>query len=237
MIDRIRPRSTARIAGLLYVLIIVGGGFAEAVVRQPLLVAGDAAATATNISANLELIRWGFAADIVALVLHVALFTIVYDLFRIVDRRTALLVLGFMVVSAAVQASALLLHIAPLYLLDGSQALVSFDESKLQALAYLSLRLQTAGYTIALLFFGCCAFGTGCLVYRSGFAPRLLGLLMCVAGICYFANSLLFFVAPQLSSMALLLPALLGEGGLALWLLLIGIDEAKWRQRADLADG
>jgi hypothetical protein len=60
---------------------------------------------------------------------------------------------------------------------------------------------------------------------------------MCVAGICYFANSLLFFVAPQLSSMALLLPALLGEGGLALWLLVMGIDESKWRQRADLADG
>lgn len=236
MTEHLGPRSSARIAGCLYVLIILCGAFAEAGVRQPLFVAGDAAATAQHIRASAELMRWGLAADIVTLVLHVVVFTIIYDLFKIVDRRAALFLLAFMGVSAAVQASALLFHIAPLYLLGGGGALAALGETQLQALAYLSLRLQTAGYTLALLFFGCCAFAAGYLILKSSFAPRLLGLLMCLAGACYITNSFLFFVAPHLASTALLLPALLGEGGLALWFLVVGVNETKWRERAAQAN-
>jgi hypothetical protein len=62
----------------------------------------------------------------------------------------------------------------------------------------------------------------------------VLGLFMCLAGACYLANSMLYFVAPNLSSIALLLPALLGEGGLTLWFLFVGLNEAAWRRQAGL---
>ncbi len=69
----------------------------------------------------------------------------------------------------------------------------------------------------------------GWLIFRSGFLPRLIGALMMIAGLCYFTNSLLTFIAPSLSSVLFLLPCLLGEGSLALWLFFVGLNEARWK--------
>ena len=236
MTQSISPSASARLAGLIYLVVILGGGFAEAFVRQRLVVMGDAGATAANISANEQLMRAAFAADIVPLLLNMVLAAIFFQIFRIVSQRGALVAIFFMLTSSAIQAVAMAFHIASLVVLKGSPALAAIGAEQLQSFAYLFLRLHAYIYTIALLFFGGGAFTLGVLLLRSTFLPRLLGLLMCIAGFCYFANSMLYFVAPSLSSMALLLPALLGEGGLTLWFLFVGLNEAAWRRQAGLGN-
>lgn len=73
---------------------------------------------------------------------------------------------------------------------------------------------------------------SGYLILKASFVPRIIGVFMAIAGLCYIVNSFLSFVAPSLSSILLLLPVLLGEGGLTLWLLIVGVDSAKWESQA-----
>ncbi len=230
------PRASARLAGLIYLVVIAGGAFAEAFVRQRFLVQGDAAATAANLRAGEDLMRLAFSADVAPLLLNMLLIAILYQLLRIVSQRSALVAGLFMLTCTAIQGVAMAFHMASILVLKGSPAYAVFDAAQLEALAYLFLRLHAVTYTVALLFFGGGAFVVGALVLRSTFLPRFLGLLMCLAGVCYFTNSLLYFVAPELSSIALLLPALLGEGGLTLWFLLVGLNEKAWRKQAGIVD-
>lgn len=232
MNEGIGPRLQARMAGFLYLLVIAGGAFGEAFVRQRLIAPGDAPATAANLLANEEMFRLGFAADLLPLLCNVGLAVIFWSLFRIVSRPAAAMVVLFSMIGTAVQAAALLFHVVPLLLLKGNPGLHGLAQGQLESLAYLSLRMQTAGYTISLVFFGCFGLCIGYAILRSGFLPRVLGALMMVAGACYFTNSMLFFLAPGSASMLWLMPCLLGEGSLALWLTLVGLNEAKWRARA-----
>ncbi|HBK92126.1 MAG TPA: DUF4386 domain-containing protein [Parvularcula sp.] len=228
------PRSSARLAGLIYLIVISGGGFAEAFVRQRLLAPGDAHATAAAIRANEPLMRLAFAADMIPLLLNMLLAAILYQLFKAVSERGALTAVFFVLASSAVQAAAMAFHFASLVVLGASPALSAFDAAQLEQLSYLFLRLHAHAYTIALLFFGGGALTIGFLLLGSKFMPRLLGLLMCLAGLCYLTNSMLYFVAPEFASIAILLPALLGEGGLTLWFLIVGVNAAAWRKQAGL---
>lgn len=219
-------------AGALYLVIIICGAFAEAFVRQRLTVPGDATATAANILAQEQLYRLGFVADLVPLLCNMLLAVLFYDLFRIVSTRVAALVVLFALAGTAIQASVLVYHLAPLILLQGVPSGM-LAQSQLEALAYAALRLQTNGYNIALAFFGCYGLCLGYLILKASFLPRIIGVFMAIAGLCYVVNSFLSFVAPNLSSILLLLPVLLGEGGLTLWLLVVGVDSAKWESQAE----
>ncbi len=226
------PGPRARIAGVLYLVVIIFGAFAEAFVRQRLIVPGDAATTAANILAQEQIYRLGFVADLIPLLLNMVLAVVFYDLFKVVNKSIAALVVFFTVVGTAIQGSVLLFHLAPLTLLEGGPVLSALPREQLQALAVFTLRLQTSGYNIALVFFGCFGLCLGYLIWHSTFLPRILGVLMAIAGVCYIGNSLLSFLAPSLSSIILLLPVIPGEGGLTLWLLAVGVNTPKWRAQA-----
>ena len=230
------PRRDARIAGLLYLFIIVAGAFAQAYVRQGLVVPGDAAATGANLVANEQLYRWGFVADLLPLLCNVLLAVIFYKLFSVVNRSVAALAVLFSLLGTAIQATVLVFHIAPMLVLTGGPALGALTEQQVQALAYLSLKVQADGYSIALVFFGCFGLSLGYLIVRSTFMPRIIGVLMGIAGFCYFTNSLVSLVEPALSSVLFLLPALLGEGALTLWLIFKGVDAARWESQAASAE-
>lgn len=229
--SRPSPRRDARIAGALYLVIIVCGAFAEAFVRQRLRVPGDATATVANILENERLYRLGFVADLVPLLLNMILAVLFFNLFRIVNTRVAGAVALFIVAGAAIQASVLVFHLAPLILVQSLPAGL-LTQGQVEGLAYAALRLQTSGYNVALAFVGCYAVGLGYLILRASFLPRLIGALMAFAGLCYLVNSFLSFVAPSLSSILLLLPVLLGEAGLTLWLLVFGVDSQRWERQA-----
>lgn len=229
------PQKAARIAGALYLIIIAGGLFAEVFVRQPLFVSGDIAATARNIVEHERLYRLGFAVHLSYLVCALPLALILYELFKRVNRSFALLALLFNLAAIAIEGGNLLNHFAPLNFL-ANDGLSAFSEQQWQALAYSSIKLFASGFGISLVFFGCFALVAGHLIFRSGFLPRALGVLMAVAGLCYLINSFSVFVAPRFAALLfpyILLPCLAAELSLGLWLLVMGVDVRRWEGATD----
>jgi Domain of unknown function (DUF4386) len=227
------PRLKARIAGVFYLLIFVVGMFAEFFVRGRLLVYGDAAATANNILTHPSLFRLGGAADLITLTCDIAVALIFYDLLKPVSAGLSLFATAFRLVFVAIMAVNSLNYFAPLVLLKGAHFLTAFKTDQLQALALISLRLYGTGYDIALVFFGFHCLLIGYLIFRSIFLPRLLGVLMAFAGLGW-----LTVLWPPLANHLqpyVLLPGILGEGSLTLWLLVMGLNAQRWKERASEA--
>lgn len=226
------PLLFARTAGFLYLIIIVGGAFAELAVRQKLVVPNDAAATAANILANEQLFRWGFAAQLVPLLCNMALAVILYELLSIVSKRIAAFIVLCSLGGSAIEGADLVNHLAPLILLKRGHQF-GIESPLLQAQAYVMLNLQSIGFAVALTFFGMTCLARGYLMYRSGFFPRALGAFLAVQGVCYLINSFVLFLAPHIAArvFALLLVSGLAEVSLCLWLLIRGVNMVKWRER------
>ncbi|HEX3671448.1 MAG TPA: DUF4386 domain-containing protein [Candidatus Cybelea sp.] len=228
------PRLTAKLAGVAYLICVLTGLFAEIGVRGALVVYTDAAATARNILASESLYRWGFAADIVGGVAYLVVTVLLYELLKPVNRTLSLLAAFFSLAGIAVGAVAALGHLAPLLILKDAY-MAPYDAAQAQALALLALKLHARGYWIALIFFGCYELVLGYLIYKSSFMPRILGALVAIAGAAFLLNSFALFVSPTIgnaiNSFMLALDGI-GEISLMLWLLVFGVDEAKWHQRA-----
>jgi hypothetical protein len=231
--ERMSPQRTARVAGLLYLIVIVCGGFAEMFVRQRLVVSHDPVKTAQNILAHEQLFRWGFAADLFGLLCVMPLIVLLYELLVIVNRRLALLALCFSLVGSAVQAASLLGHFAPLVLLSPSRPL-GLSPPLAQTGAYAALALQGIGYGAALAFFGGTMLTRGYLILKADFIPRVLGVFLMIEGVSYLANSFVDFLAPGLGNavLAVLMVSGLAEVALCLWLLVFGVNVERWQRCA-----
>ena len=179
------PRVLARIGGALYLIIIVAGIFGEAFVRDRLIVSADATATADNIRTFELLWRVGIAGNLLHLACAVALTWILYVLLRPVSRDLALLAAFFELVSIGVEAVSKLFLVEALFPLRNAEYLQVFAPEQLHALAYLPTRLHAFGFGVSLIFFGCACVVLGYLIFRSGYLPKLVGVLMQIAGLCY----------------------------------------------------
>jgi hypothetical protein len=229
------PQVYARIGGALYLILIVLGGFAEVFVRNRLIVAGDAAATAANITTMESLWRFGIVAEFLAVICAIALAMIYFVLLRPVSKEINLLATFLRLVALAIQAVAVLNLVAALFPLGDAAYLKAFTPEQLYALARLAIRSHGYGYGLALLFFGFCFLFHGYLIFRSGFLPKVLGILIQVAGLCYLTNSLSLFLAPAFADQifpAIIAPAFVAEASLCLWLLVKGVNVEKWKQAA-----
>lgn len=241
MMERTRgasPRQLARIAGTLYLINIVLGAFAIGIVPAIVVVSGDAAATAHNIQTHELLYRLGLVAHLVVTVTNVPLAVIFYDLFKVVNRRLALLDAFFILVATAIEAAGLLNQFAPLVLLGSGPYANALPAAQLQALAYMPGALSEINYSIHTVFFGFDALCIAYLVLRSTFLPRAIGVLMAIAGLAYLVYSFADLLAPGFAAHLvpwIQLPALFGEGSLCLWLLLVGVDVERWKERASAA--
>lgn len=233
------PRTLARIAGLLYLVIIAGGAFAQLGVRDRLIVARDAAATARNILEHELLYRAGFAVEVFYLLALVPLTFLLYELFKVVDRKTARAMALFAAIGAAVQAVILLAHYAPLILLGRAAYLDAFPPEQRQAAVLLSLRLFDFGYMIALAFFGCFCLLIGSLILRSTFFPRFVGVLMGIEGALYLTNSFAHFFDPAVGARVFpfLLLSGLAEVSFCLTLLSYGVNVQHWSDQAASGPG
>ncbi|MCB9263418.1 MAG: DUF4386 domain-containing protein [Lewinellaceae bacterium] len=222
------PGALARTAGLLYLLVILFGVFAELYVRSGLIVPGDAAETARNIRAHRELFRLGFVSDLLMQASFFFLALAFYRLFRAADKRHALLMLCSVMVSVAVMCLNMIHQYAALLILEGSCLMQAFDGSQADSLILLFMNLHKHGYRIAQIFFGIWLFPLGLLAYRSGFIPRLIGVLLMIACFSFLAGFFLFFLLPGYSaglSSLVTLPTTIGEFALCLWLLIKGVKE------------
>jgi Domain of unknown function (DUF4386) len=232
------PRKLARIAGALYLINIVAGAFAIGFVRSVLVVPDDAAGTAYNIQTHELLYRSGVAAHLVVTVTNVPLAVIFYDLFKVVNRRLALLDACFILVATAIEAAGLANEFSPLFLLSSGPYASAVSAAQLQALAYLSSDLSGTTYDIHTVFFAFDAICIAYLILRSTFVPRALGLLMAIDGLAYLIYSFADLLAPASAEHLvpwIQLPALVCEGSLCLWLLVLGVDVDRWKERARVA--
>ncbi|TPG38485.1 DUF4386 domain-containing protein [Flavobacterium pectinovorum] len=225
------PQFYARIAGLLYLIIILIGLFAEVFVRNKLIVYGDATATANNIIHSEFLWRLGISADLIMHICDLPVMIILYYLLKPVNKKLALLNLSFNLIQTAVLAANKLNLLAALFFLGDSEYLKSFSPDQLHTLSYLSIKLHGYGFGIGLIFFGFVCLIEGYLIYKSGYFPKTLGFLMVIAGFCYLINSFASIVAPQFSNFVLLFPCIIAELSLTLWLIFKGVNLTKWKEK------
>ena len=225
----------ARIAGVLFVLSLVAGGFGEAYVPSRLIVSSDATATALNIKASDSLFRLGFAGYLVEAVCDIALALTLYALLRPVHRDLSLLAAFFGLVGTAIFAVAELFYFAPAFILGGAGYLKTFSPDQLNSLALLSLKFYIYGGAIFTVFYGVAWVLRGYLIFRSGYFPRFLGVLMTLGGLGFIARNFLLVLAPAYAPSSLLLLMLPGGLSLTAWLLVKGVDLPKWEAKAGSA--
>lgn len=227
------PRGWSRIAGLGYLVIIISGILAEFVLRGGLTAPGDAAATANRIMASESLFRLSIAGDLVMLICDAVVALALYVLLRQVSRNLALLATFFRLVHTAILGANLLNLFFVIFLLGGASYLAGIPSGQLPALAQLFLEAHGIGYTLGLVFFGVHCLILGYLVFKAGFMPRVLGILLVVAGAGYLLDS---FVQVLLSNyadfelvfaLAVFIPAFVGELTFCLWLLFKGVTTGK----------
>ncbi len=231
------PRFKARIAGGLW-LMVIAAGVTAFVIRTPLIVRGDAAATATNIMASESLFRLGFAADLMAGVFYMGVTVLLYGLLKPVSRSLSLLAAFFGLAGVAIGSATSLTNLATLVLLRDGQYSSAFTTSQLQAMAMMSLRLYIQGFNIAMAFFGFQCLLIGYLIVRSTFLPRILGALLAIGGSSYVISSFATFLSPAFGarlSPYIVPAALLGEGSLTLWFLVKGVNVQRWKEQASAA--
>ena len=225
------PQLYARIAGILYLVIILMGIGAEALVRNKLFVSGDANATANNIMHADFLWKMGITADLIMHICDLPVMIILYYLLKPVSKKLALLNLSFNLIQTAVLVLNKLNLLTALFFLGDAEYLKSFTPDQLHTLSYLSIKLHDFGFGIGLIFFGFVCLLEGYLIFRSVYFPKTIGVLMTVAGICYLTNSFVLILAPQFSSIALLMPCLLAELSFSLWLIFKGVNLSIWKQK------
>jgi hypothetical protein len=221
----------------LYLINIVLGAFAIGFVPAMLIVS-DPAATAHNIQTHELLYRTGLAAHVVVAPTNIPLAVIFYELFKVVSRRLALLDVCFILVATAIEAAGLVNQFTPLVLLGNGHDTSALPAAQLHALAYLPLDLSSVDYSLHTVFFGFDILVMAYLVYRSAFLPRAIGVLLAIDGVAYLVYSFADFLAPGFAGSPvpwIQFPALLGEGSLCLWLLVVGVDVERWKQRASAA--
>ena len=219
----------ARIAGVAMLLSIVFGLLGEMILPDRIVVARDPAATAANILGNPMLFRLTFAAYLVEALCDVALCVFFYILLKPVDKRLALLSAFFGITSMVMYAVGQSSFFASYLVLGDSPGMTSFSIEQRNALAYLALRIAGTIGWLFLCLYGIASMIRGYLIARSGYLPKLLGILFIIGGACFFLRSATYLLAPKYSSPILLLPMALAGIPTMLWLLVRGIDPARVR--------
>src|SRR6202158_2321704 len=190
-------RNPGRFAGLLYVLMSIPGFFALIYVPSKLIVHGSATATASNIAASETLFRLGIACNLIGQAGFIFVALALYELLKGVNQRHAVVMLTLILVGAPIALLNELNAIAALVLVRGADFLSVFDKAQRGALAMLFLNLHGYGFDVAGILWGLWLFPLGLLVYRSGFIPRILGVLLMLNTVTFPVNSLMWLVLPE----------------------------------------
>ncbi len=214
----------ARIAGAVYLSLVLVAPFSMIYVPGKLIVHDNATATAQNILAHETMFRLSIFGDLIGYVIFICLAIALYRLLSNVNKLWALLMVSFVLVSAAVGFLNALNNIAAVILFRGGEFLNVIDKTQRDALAMLFLRLHTQGEFISEIFWGVWLFPFGLLVFRSGFLPRFLGIWLIIACFAWVALSITaqFFSNYYTTAFAWLQPAFFAEMAVMLWLLIRG---------------
>jgi hypothetical protein len=236
MTDRIAeasPRFKARMTGVFYLITILTGIYAQMFVSGRLVVNGDAAATATNILTHKSFFQLGFAVYLIEMACNVAITAFFYVLLKPAGRSVSLLAAFLSLVGCGVKTFGRVFYIAPLLVLGGARYLSVFSVEQLQALSLLFLEVNEQAAGIGLAFFGFYTLLKGYLIVRSTFLPRILGVLSILAGFGWLAflyPPLGYRLFPYIAALGLL-----GAAAQIVWLLVVGVNEHRWKEQASAA--
>ncbi|HXI96013.1 MAG TPA: DUF4386 domain-containing protein [Candidatus Acidoferrum sp.] len=232
------PKRLARIAGFLYLLVGIFGGFAEGYVEPKMYVAGNAAATAGNIVANAGLVRLGVVADLLDATFFVFVALALYVLLKHVHKSVARAMLVLVIMAAGITCVAATFEFEALRVATGAVDLGALGAGGSSAMVLLLADLQHYGLLTAQIFFGLWLAPLGYLAYRSGWFPKALGVVLIAAAASYIVDLLVAFLAPDIASsihgFATILPAF-AEPAMVLYLLVIGVWIKKPRTERILA--
>lgn len=234
------PRSIARWAGGLYLLNILIGVMVVGIIPALAGVGDQTADVVGRLEAHAELHRIGVAGHLIVVATNIALAILFMELFEVVSRRRSLMLVSFLLVGTAVEASALAAQFIPLVLVETPRYAGAFSSAQVAALARLPLDLQAISYSVSAVFFGLYAVTTATLIWHSTFLPRVVGVLLALAGSSYLIYSFAIVVAPGFAAHLvpwIQLPSLIGEGAFCLTLLLGRVNVQRWRSRAQAPTG
>ena len=232
------PKRLARIAGVLYLLVAITGGFAEGFVEPRMYVAGNAAATAGNVVANSGLVRMAVVAELLDYIFFIFLAMTLYILLKHVHKSVARAMLVFVALAAAIVSLNAVFLFEGLQVATDSSYEAAFGTAGSDALVLLLLDLQHYGLLIGQIYFGLWLVPLGYLAYRSGMFPKALGVVLVVAGVCYLVDLFVAFLAPDIGDIRpfLLIPVIIGEVWLLGYLLVIGVKTVRPDERTLTAE-
>ena len=225
-------KTLATLAGILYLIVAVGGGFSE-YVRLSVRVRGDAAATAANVAEHASLFRLGFVIDLVDFACFLAVGLLLYAILKPAGPRIAVSMLALNAVSVAIQALNMLNHLGALLVATDRTYTTGLSSDTVAGLVALLLDMHAQGYLIAQIFFGLFLLPLGYLVYRSGLFPRVLGRILMIGSGGYVAGVVATYLSPGFESSLAVYFGI--AGGLAeltflVWLLIAGVNDSPTRQ-------
>ena len=223
----IEPRSYARLAGILYLVIAVFGAFAIGYVPSVIIEAGDAVTTANNLLANKTLFNMGIFGDIVVLLVEVVLTAMLYVMFKPVSPTLSLIAAWSRLAMVLVMAINLLLNIMPVVLLSGANFLNAFETTQLQSAALVFFDAHALGIYVWQLFFSVHLIALGTLIIKSDLLPRALGWMIIAGSFGYFIQGMSHLMHIENAALSMLYIGLLvivtiGELAIAIWLLIKG---------------
>ena len=218
-------KNTARIAGLLYLILIITGVYGIIYIPSQIIVKGDTVATANNILSNELLFRTGALNDIISNTIFLFLVLVLYRLFKQVNENQAKLMFALVIVQIPFVFFMEAFNITSLMILKG-ELLKTLELSQRQDLAILFLKITDYGTLPLEMFWGLWLLPFGLLVFKSEFIPRIFGIMLVIAGIAYMIDSTIALLFPNYSSFVkspTLLLAALGEISITFWLLIKGV--------------
>src|SRR5438034_1533751 len=220
-------KKIARFAGLLYVLLSIPGFYGLVYVPSALIVHDNAAATAHNILASQTFFRSGIVANLIGQAGFILVALALYRLLKGVDKRLAALMVILLVVSIPITFLAEVNHLDILKLLDSTGPAAAFSEAQRNAQMMASLDSYRNGILVAEIFWGLWLFPLGLLIFRSGFLPRILGVLLFMAGLAYLAESFTWLLLPAYGHLVgrFASPVRALELATPLWLLIMGAKD------------
>ncbi len=218
-------KNTARIAGLLYLILVITGVYGIMYIPSQIIVPGDSVSTAKNMISNELLFRTGALNDIISNTIFLFLVLVLYRLFKQVNENQAKLMFALVIVQIPIVFMMEAFNITSLMILKGN-LLKTFELSQRQDLAMLFLKINDYGTLPLEMFWGLWLLPFGLLVYKSEFIPRIFGILLVIAGIAYMIDSAIALLFPSLSSFVnqpTLLLVAIGEISITFWLLIKGV--------------
>ena len=223
------PLVRARVAGALYLFANIVAPFTLLYLPSRFIVRGDPTATANRIMASESLFRFGIVGNLFTFTANIFLALALFQLLKVAGRKMAAAMVILLLVGVPIAMLNELTQLAVLQLLSGGAALKAYATDQLQATAYILLRLHDQGLLIAHIFFGLWLLPMGYLVWTSRFIPKIVGLLLIVAGVGYVVQSFGIFLGYNVN---IIVFTGLGEAVFLLWLLIFGVNKARWKERA-----